>query len=343
MSGSRDERTLRVRLYEIVFEADTLAGQVFDVALLVCIVVSVALTILETVRHFWQLYAKYFQAAEILFATLFGVEYVLRSVVAQPYPSTYMCSFFGVVDLCAVLPTLIEDLVASGSGTAALRIVRVLRLLRVFRVLQFTGLTDEAEQLLHVNCSAVLSAPSNAALHALFLDCAKHNTDVHDLLLQAFWNARRKIIVFLAAILTTVTILGTIVYILEDNVHSGFTSIPRSIYWAIVTVTTVGYGDIAPQTVAGQTVASIMMTLGYSILAVPTGIAAAELHSSGNSGDSLRQRAQRRARRGLHPVATVACTACESIGHDGDALYCKYCGQDLRGQSMMPSAAIPDF
>ena len=280
---------LRDRLYIIVFEAETPAGQAFDICLLVCILMSVATTMLETVKHIWQLHKVYFEMSEQIFTTLFAAEYVLRTAIAKPSPISYICSFFGIVDLCAVLPSIVEELTPATEGAASLRIVRVLRLLRVFRVLHFAGLNAEAE-----------------ALRA------------------GFWAARRKIIVFLLAIVCIVVFMGTLVYVLEDNVHSGFTSIPRSIYWAIVTVTTVGYGDIAPQTVAGQTAASVMMMLGYSMLAVPTGIAAAEMHSAPS-----RRHARARGLRELRAVATRVCTHCEGIGHDADAAFCKWCGTEL--------------
>jgi voltage-gated potassium channel len=199
------------------------------------------------------------------------------------------------VDLCAVLPSLIVVMLLPDSGAATnLRLVRVLRLLRVFRVLHFVGLSDEAE-----------------ALRA------------------AFWASRRKIGVFLYMILTIVTVMGTIVYVVEDNTHSGFTSIPRSIYWAIVTVTTVGYGDIVPQTVSGQTIASIMMILGYAILAVPTGIVVADLQMRGRPPSSKRTMRARGLSRELRAVDTLACTTCESVAHDADASFCKNCGAEL--------------
>ncbi|KOO30348.1 morn repeat-containing protein [Chrysochromulina tobinii] len=198
---------------------------------------------LETVPEIRRPYKLYFELSENIFTSIFTLEYLVRVSIARPKPASFICSFFGLVDLCAVLPSLIVVMLLPDSGAATnLRLVRVLRLLRVFRVLHFVGLSDEAE-----------------ALRA------------------AFWASRRKIGVFLYMILTIVTVMGTIVYVVEDNTHSGFTSIPRSIYWAIVTVTTVGYGDIAPQTVSGQTIASIMMILGYAILAVPTGIVVADL------------------------------------------------------------------
>ena len=199
---------VRESLYVIIFEAETPLGQAFDVTLLLLIVASVTTTCLETVHSVAAHHLKAFWVVERCFTGLFAAEYAMRACVAKPNAKAYVCSFFGVVDLMSILPTLLEELTAFGGSS--IRTVRVLRLLRVFRVLHMAGLNAEAE-----------------ALGAAFL------------------SARRKIFVFLLAILAIVTIMGTAIYILEDNEHSGFTSIPRSIYWAIVTVTTVGYGDIA--------------------------------------------------------------------------------------------------
>ena len=298
------DMSLRETLYIVVFENHTPAGQAFDVALLICITLSVTLTMLETVHAYWERYSQLFRTAEVMFTSIFAIEYLLRVAIARPGAASYMCSFFGIVDLFAVLPTLLDELLA-GSGTAYLRIVRVLRLLRVFRVLHFAGLTAES-----------------------------------DALKAALWAARRKIAVFLVTILLVVVVMGTIIYIVEDNRNSGFTSIPRSIYWAIVTLTTVGYGDIAPQTVAGQAIASLMMVAGYAIMVVPTGLAAAEYTLAQSS---QRPRAGRRRDRTLArafdpasvhaPVEQRACSNCEGTGHDENASYCKFCGTELRSDS----------
>lgn len=287
--------SLRDHLYIIVFESETPAGQAFDIVLLVCILMSIGTTMLETVPEIRRPYKLYFELSENIFTSIFTLEYLVRVSIARPKPASFICSFFGLVDLCAVLPSLIVVMLLPDSGAATnLRLVRVLRLLRVFRVLHFVGLSDEAE-----------------ALRA------------------AFWASRRKIGVFLYMILTIVTVMGTIVYVVEDNTHSGFTSIPRSIYWAIVTVTTVGYGDIVPQTVSGQTIASIMMILGYAILAVPTGIVVADMQMRGRPPSSKRTMRARGLSRELRAVDTLACTTCESVGHDADASFCKNCGAEL--------------
>ena len=246
---------VRQALYTIVNEADTPLGQAFDFVLLVLILASVISTMLETVRSIHAQHAAVFWFAERVFTGIFAAEYALRTAVAKPDARAYVCSFFGAVDLVAILPTLLEEV--TFIGASSMRIVRVLRLLRVFRVLHHAGLNAEVESLL-----------------------------------SAFWSARRKILVFVLGILMLTAFMGTAMYIIEDNNRSGFTSIPRSIYWAIVTVTTVGYGDIAPQTVTGQALASMMMVAGYSLLAVPTGIAAAEysLQSSGSGSSTNRKR-----------------------------------------------------
>ena len=228
---------MRDRLHEIIFEADTPKGKLFDVVLMWAILLSVGVVFLESVPSISAAYSEELRIAEYVFTALFTVEYVLRLYSVKKQMS-YAFSFFGLVDLLSILPTFVEILLP---GAASLRVVRILRLLRVFRVLKLVGFMKEAS-----------------------------------FLKDALWGARRKILVFMSTVVVLVTILGTLVYIAEGE-GSGFTSIPRSIYWAIVTVTTVGYGDIAPQTVIGQTLASFIMLIGYAIIAVPTGIVSAEM------------------------------------------------------------------
>ncbi len=268
----------RNRLHEIVFEADTRAGKAFDIALLWLIVLSVLTVIAESVPE-WQLaYHVQFNRLEWAFTALFTLEYVLRLLVVKK-PWHYARSFFGLVDLLAILPSFIGLIIP---GSNSLRIIRILRVLRVFRVLKLVGFIAEAKQL-------------RTALRA----------------------SRRRIIVFLSAVLALVTILGTLMYLVEDD-QAGFSSIPRSIYWAIVTVTTVGYGDIAPQTVAGQIIASFMMIIGYAIIAVPSGLVGVEM-IRGNiqkAGDKAQ-------------TSTQACPSCGKDGHDVDARNCKFCGHLL--------------
>ena len=227
----------RGRLYDVIFESDTRAGRAFDLALMLLIVSSVVIVMLDSVAPLARRYGTLFDALEWLFTVLFTIEYVLRlSCVRRPF--VYARSFFGIVDLLAVLPTYIA---AFMPGLALLIDVRVLRLLRIFRVLKLGAYMEEFQ-----------------------------------FLVQAFADSRRKILVFLSAVLTAVLVSGTLMYVVEGPAN-GFTSIPASVYWAVTTMTTVGFGDITPHTPVGRLLASIMMLLGWGVLAVPTGIVTAEM------------------------------------------------------------------
>lgn len=263
----------RRRLHEVVFESETRAGRVFDLGLLVVIVASVAVVLAESVPELRAEHGRLFRQLEWGFTALFTVEYLLR-LVSVRRPLAWARSFFGVVDLIAVLPTYLA-LVLPGAQT--LLVLRALRLLRIFRILKLAAFLAEAA-----------------------------------LLRSALAASRRKIFVFLGTVLVLVLVLGSAIYLVEGEA-AGFVSIPRSMYWAIVTLTTVGYGDLAPQTGLGRFVASIVMLLGYSILAVPTGIFTGELLAAAR-------------RRG---VSTQACPACGVDGHDTDARHCKFCGAKL--------------
>ena len=262
----------KARLHEIIFEADTPAGKAFDVALLVLIVLSVIAVMLETVATVRAQYGTVLRAFEWLVTVLFTIEYLLR-LYCVGTPARYARSFFGIVDLMAIVPTYLSLIIP---GAQSLLVIRALRLLRVFRVLKLVHFVGEASELW-------------AAMRA----------------------SARKIIVFVGAVLTIVVIVGSLMYIVEGEAH-GFTSIPVSIYWAIVTMTTVGYGDIAPQTPLGKILASAIMIMGYGIIAVPTGIVSVEL-----AGVARRK------------VTTQACPDCGAEGHDGDAVHCKFCGAKL--------------
>jgi voltage-gated potassium channel len=265
----------RHRLHEIVFEADTPAGRAFDVALLVAILASVAAVLLESVPEIRAAHGPKLRIAEWTFTGLFTVEYLVRlAVVARPL--TYARTFFGVVDLLAILPTYLALLLP---GAQSLLLLRALRLLRIFRIFKLRGFVAEAGELL-----------------------------------DAFAASRRKILIFFEAVLLVVLLLGTLMYLVEGELN-GFTSIPIAVYWAIVTMTTVGYGDLVPHTPLGRVVASFVMLLGYAILAVPTGIVSSEL--------------VRRVGTGGRPVSTQACPACGREGHDTDAKHCKFCGTAL--------------
>ena len=269
----------RHHLHTVIFEADTPAGKAFDVVLLASILASIAAVMLESVAPVRERYGTALAAAEWIFTILFTIEYVLRLLTVR-HPTRYARSFFGVVDLLSVLPTYISLFIP---GSHALIVIRGLRLLRVFRVLKMARYVGEGQ-----------------------------------ILLLALRQSRPKITVFLVGVFSVVVIVGSVMYLVEGaaNPESGFSSIPAGIYWAIVTMTTVGYGDITPQTVIGKTLASMVMVLGYGIIAVPTGIVSAEIV----------QAAQKRTGRA---VTTRACRACSAEGHDIDATHCKFCGASL--------------
>jgi voltage-gated potassium channel len=259
------------KLHEIIFEADTPAGKIFDIGLLIAILLSVATVMLESVESISSLYGEELRIIEWIFTILFTLEYIAR-LISIGRPIKYVFSFYGIVDFISIVPTYLGIFI---TGTQSLAIIRSIRLLRVFRILKLAQFIGEA-----------------------------------NVLIKALKASRAKIVVFLFAVLSLTFILGTIMYLIETP-ENGFTSIPRSIYWAIVTLTTVGYGDIAPQTVLGQTLASFIMIIGYAIIAVPTGIVGAELAKSATSTN------------------TQSCPNCSLEGHDDDAEHCKFCGGKL--------------
>lgn len=264
---------LRARLHTIIFESDTPAGRAFDVGLLWAIVLSVLAVMLESVEPIRVQHGQAIRVLEWCFTVLFTLEYVLR-LLSVNRPLLYASSFFGLVDLLAILPSVLSLVLP---GMQSLLVVRVLRLLRVFRVLKLASFLGEA-----------------------------------DVLLTALRASRQKIIVFLGAVLSTVVIMGSVMYMVEGSAN-GFDSIPRGMYWAVVTMTTVGYGDLSPKTVPGQFIASVLMIMGYGILAVPTGIVSVEL------AQATRQ----------HAIDPRACPGCGLEGHDLDARHCKRCGNVL--------------
>ena len=265
----------RERLYIIIFHSDTPAGKAFDVALIVVITLSVVAVMLESMRAVDAVYGGWLRSAEWVFTVLFTIEYGLRLLCARS-ARRYATSFFGIIDVLAVIPTYLSVL---APGTQYLLSIRLLRTLRVFRVLKLAEYLSEA-----------------------------------NLLMRALKASQRKITVFLFSVLTLVVILGSLMYLVE-GAENGFTSIPKSIYWAIVTLTTVGYGDISPQTVVGQTLASFIMIIGYGIIAVPTGIVTAEI-----------ARAQRET---IGAETALRCPRCGLRDHDADAAFCKRCGTAL--------------
>lgn len=259
-------------LYRIIFGTDTKAGRRFDLILIFAILLSVVAVILESIEWFGQSYGVALTTIEWIFTIAFTLEYLVR-LYCSPNPRAYATSFYGIVDLLAILPTYISLLVPSANLLLIIRLLRVLRIFRVLKLLQYTG---EA-----------------------------------NVLWRSLIKARRKILVFLFSVLIVVTIFGSLMYIIEGPIF-GFTSIPRSVYWAIVTVTTVGYGDITPHTILGQAIAAMAMLTGYAIIAVPTGIISAELISEMN-----RER------------SNIRCSNCERFGHELDAKHCKHCGAQL--------------
>lgn len=264
----------RTRIHTIVFEADTPAGRAFDLALIALIALSVIVVSAETVGGLSETTYRWLRTSEWILTIVFTLEYVLR-LLAVRRPIAYATSFFGMVDLLAILPTWISLLVP---GARVLLVVRVLRLLRIFRVLKLTRYLSEA-------------AVIRTALRA----------------------STRKIVVFLLAVASVVVVVGSVMYVVEGP-PSGFTSIPTSMYWTVVTLTTVGYGDISPQTPLGQALASLVMILGYGIIAVPTGIVTAELTHHA---------------RFPHGVSTRACPNCSAEGHTDAAKFCAQCGAAL--------------
>lgn len=262
----------REKLYEIVFEADTFEGRVFDLVLIITILISIITVMLESMPDVKQSYGHYLRIIEWVITILFSIEYFLRIfIVGKPF--TYILSFFGIIDLLSILPTYLALMI---SGTQALIVIRALRLLRIFRILKISRYILEAR-----------------------------------ILLNALKESRVKISVFLFSVSTLVIIIGSSMYLIEGE-ESGFISIPKSIYWAIVTLTTVGYGDLTPQTAVGQFFSSLVMIIGYAIIAVPTGIVTVELARSMNTSQS-----------------TQVCPTCLKEGHDKDARYCKYCGAEI--------------
>ncbi len=268
----RPRAAWRERLHTVIFEADTPAGRAFDLGLLVLIVLSVVVVCLDSVGSLRERYGLALRTLEWVITAVFTVEYALRLLCVRR-PLRYALSFFGVIDLLAVLPSYLSLVV---HGAQSLLAIRALRLLRVFRILKLSQLLGEAR-----------------------------------VITDALYASRAKIFVFVFAVMTIVTVVGAAMYVVEGPAH-GFDSIPRGIYWAIVTLTTVGFGDIAPRTPLGQALACVVMILGYAVIAVPTGIVTAEL-----------TRARPR------QVSTQACPDCGREGHDPDARHCKQCGARL--------------
>lgn len=267
-------KTLKTKLYEIVFEADTPAGKTFDIVLLIAILFSSVIVMLESIESISEKYHVFFKISEWSITLVFTLEYLLRIWLVSK-KSVYIFSFYGLIDFFSVIPTYLAFFIPGGS--TGLTIFRSLRLLRIFRIFKLSRYVNESQ-----------------------------------VLVKAMVSSRHKIGVFFFFVIMIVIILGTVMYIVESK-ESGFTSIPQSIYWAIVTLTTVGYGDIAPVTALGKFIAGAVMILGYAIIAVPTGIVTSEMNRHNkNKG-----------------ITTQVCPNCLKEGHDPDAEFCKFCGAEL--------------
>lgn len=266
----------RERLFSIIFRSDTRAGLAFDLALIAAILLSVGVVLLSTVEGMDRKYGPLLHQIEWFFTILFTIEYGLRLYCVRR-PAAYAKSFYGVVDLMSVLPTYLGLIM---TGTAPMLVIRVLRILRLFSVMHMDRYVGEANILLEVLVSS--------------------------------W---RKTLVFVYTVMTLVVIFGTLMYFLESEQQGGFTNIPQAMYWAIVTLTTVGYGDITPVTPLGKAIASVIMITGYGIIAVPMGIFFSEFSQANG------RRKQKR-----------ACPSCKLKGHETDAVHCRACGANLDGE-----------
>jgi voltage-gated potassium channel len=271
-SPDRPSGAFRSKLYVIIFEADTFWGRAFDLALIWLILASVSVAVLESIPALRAGHMGLLHGIEWGFTLLFTSEYLLR-IYSHARPWRYAFSFFGIVDLLSILPTYLSVFLPGGQVLAVIRVFRTLRLFRIFKLIRYMR---EARVLL--------------------------------VALQGSWP---KIMVFLVAMSGIVITMGTLMYLVEGE-PNGFTSIPKGIYWAVITLTTVGYGDLVPRTVAGQTIATLVMILGYSIIAVPTGIVGVEIAQATRT-----------------VAETTACPSCGKTGHEADAKFCRICGASL--------------
>ncbi len=265
--------TLKEQIKIIIFGTDTKMGKLFDVVLIITIILSIITVLLDSVVEYNQQYGHIFNIAEWTFTIMFTVEYILR-IYSIRRSFSYIFSFFGVIDFLAIIPSYLSLFL---SGTEVFAVIRVLRVLRIFRVLKLVQFMGEA-----------------------------------DLLMKAMIASRRKIFIWLFFVMNIVIVLGSVIYLVEGG-KAGFDSIPRSIYWAIVTLTTVGYGDVVPQTSLGQAIAAFIMILGYSIIAVPTGIVTSEIIFAPKSTKEQR------------------CVVCGKEGLNEDAKFCSNCASKLTG------------
>jgi len=262
------------KLYKIIYEADTKSGKLFDIILLCAILASIALVMLESVKSLDAKYHVFFNISEWIITILFSIEYVLR-IISVKQPKKYIFSFYGIIDFLSTMPKYLSIILGGTHALVALRALRLLRVFRILKLVRFIGATNN--------------------------------------LAKALKASRFKIFVFISAVIIICIIIGTIMYLIEGN-ENGFTSIPRGVYWAIVTLTTVGYGDIAPHTALGQFLASLVMILGYGIIAIPTGIVTAEFTNQASLKIDLN---------------THSCPNCAAENHKDKAKYCYRCGYEF--------------
>jgi voltage-gated potassium channel len=279
---TRPDEGWRERLYEIIFESNTKSGKLFDIVLVILILSSISVIMLESIESVYIKYKFLFIGLHLLYTFVFTIEYILRLICVKR-PLKYALSFYGIIDLLAIVPSFLEIIFPQ---THFLMLIRSFRLLRIFRIFKMVGFLKESR-----------------------------------LLVFSLLSSYRKVIVFLLFVLLLTVFLGSFMYVLEYKHNPSFSSIPQSIYWAIVTITTVGYGDIAPQTVLGKMLASFIMILGYAIIAVPTGIVSASfLKEWNNEKQSPHKR----------------CENCLLEGHEYDAIYCRKCGQKFNDDDVEP-------
>jgi len=278
----------KLKLHEIIYEADTPNGKLFDILLLILILASILLVMLESVKEIDLQYHFWLNVGEWIVTILFTIEYIAR-IVSVKKPWRYIFSFYGIIDLLSTLPKYLSLILV---GTHALVAIRALRLLRIFRILKLARYLGASNQL-------------TSAIKA----------------------SRAKILVFIFTVVIIATIFGTIMYLVEGE-ENGFSSIPRSVYWAIVTLTTVGYGDIAPQTALGQLISTVIMILGYGIIAVPTGIISAE-YSRSTTTDEHPKKDVADHNQDHVPLNTLSCQSCLADKHKDKAEYCYNCGHPL--------------
>lgn len=270
------ESTVRQKIYKVIFETDTTLGQRFDIILIYAILLSVLAVMLTSIEQVNNQFGYWLFRIEWIFTILFSLEYLLR-IYSSPKPLKYIFSFYGIVDLISIIPSYLALIIPEASYWL---VVRLLRVLRIFRVLKMVRYLSEA-----------------------------------NLLLRSIYQSRRKVLVFFTVVLILSIIFGSLMFLVEGP-ERGFTSVPKSIYWTIVTITTVGYGDITPQTVFGQIIATMVMLTGYSIIAIPTGILTAEI-----SSEMRKERNNR------------LCSNCNRSGHHNDANYCYHCGVQLPSEN----------